>query len=87
MRPCPGRPGGRAGVRRTEQCVYSTLQLEVYRSRVILANMSASDLITFLQNRAGEYLRGVIRYDQETTDVLYLRDAFGNSVFKVSSIE
>ena len=36
--------------------------------------MGTSHLVSFLQEQAGEYLRGVLKYDRETTDVLYLRE-------------
>ena len=36
--------------------------------------MSATDLVNYLEERAGEYHRGTVRYDQTDTDVLHLRD-------------
>ena len=40
--------------------------------------MSTTDLVTFLQERAGDYLRGVLKYDQESTDIQYLREDIRN---------
>lgn len=36
--------------------------------------MGVSDLQDFLEERAGSLYRGMVRYDGDTTDVLYLRD-------------
>lgn len=36
--------------------------------------MGIPDLSDFLEERAGDLLRGICRYDGDTTDVLYLRD-------------
>lgn len=36
--------------------------------------MAISDPIEFLENRSGDLLRGVARYDGNSTDVLQLRD-------------
>ena len=36
--------------------------------------MTGQDLVPYLRDRVDDYLRGVIRYHKETTDVLYLRD-------------
>ena len=36
--------------------------------------MSSKDLTRYIQQRASEYLRGVIQYDGSTNDTLYLRD-------------
>jgi len=36
--------------------------------------MSGADLVQYLRDRVGNALRGVIRYHQGTSDVLYLRD-------------
>lgn len=36
--------------------------------------MTGSDLVAYLQNRTGEYLRGVVRYNKNTTDLLFIRD-------------
>lgn len=36
--------------------------------------MASAALISYLEDRTGEYLRRVVRYDGETPDVLYLRD-------------
>lgn len=36
--------------------------------------MSASALIDYLEDRAGEYHRGTVRYDGGSTDVLHLRE-------------
>lgn len=36
--------------------------------------MAGSDLIDFLEDRAGKMHRGTARYDDDSTDVLYLRD-------------
>lgn len=40
--------------------------------------MTVSDLTEFLENRAGSLLRGITRYDGNSTDVLYLRDDVRN---------
>ena len=36
--------------------------------------MGSTDLVSYLQDRADDHLRGVLRYDENTTDVLYLRE-------------
>lgn len=36
--------------------------------------MATGELIRYLDEQAGEYLRGVVRYDRESTDVPHLRD-------------
>ncbi|QLG29839.1 hypothetical protein HUG10_19710 (plasmid) [Halorarum halophilum] len=36
--------------------------------------MSSSELLEFLEETAGKYHRGTVRYDGANTDVLYLRD-------------
>jgi hypothetical protein len=36
--------------------------------------MTGSEIVEYLQDRVGSHLRGVIRYHQESTDILYLRD-------------
>lgn len=36
--------------------------------------MTVSDLTGFLEKRAGELLRGIARYEGNSSDVLYLRD-------------
>lgn len=36
--------------------------------------MTASSLVSFLETRASEHLRGVARYKGNETDVLYMRD-------------
>lgn len=36
--------------------------------------MSGSDLVTYLQDQAGDYLRGVVRYHRNTNDLLYMRE-------------
>ena len=36
--------------------------------------MADSDITTYLRDRVGEHLRGVVRYHRETLDILYLRD-------------
>lgn len=36
--------------------------------------MSTSNLVDYLEDRAGEYLRGVVQYDRSEKDTLYLRD-------------
>jgi hypothetical protein len=36
--------------------------------------MSSTKLVEYAKRRAGNYLRGVVRYDESSKDILYLRD-------------
>ena len=36
--------------------------------------MAGEPLVEYLQDRVSEFLRGVVRYDAQSTDTLYLRD-------------
>lgn len=41
---------------------------------IYLRDMSAGELVEFLQRQAADHLRGVVRYHGDATDTLYLRE-------------
>lgn len=43
--------------------------------------MGSRSLVQFLQNHAGQQLRGVVRYDHNDTDILHLREDIENNIF------
>lgn len=45
-----------------------------YRPLSKAETMPTAELVEYLEDRAGEYLRGVARYRRDSTDVLYLRE-------------
>lgn len=36
--------------------------------------MGTTELSRYLREKCGDYLRGIVRYDRDSTDTLYLRD-------------
>lgn len=44
--------------------------------------MPEDRLTEYLQGRAGEYLRGVVRYDDESFEVIYVRDGLDLDAFR-----
>lgn len=50
------------------------MALEFISVQEIDSSMTGSDLVEYLQDRTGDYLRGVVRYHRNANDVLYMRE-------------
>lgn len=48
----------------------------------MVTNARVDDFVHFLEERAGEYLRGALRYDDEAYEMLYLRDDLRQTRFR-----